>query len=403
MTISQRIKEMGPGLVVTAAFIGPGTVTTCSVSGASYSYVLLWALTFSIIVTLVLQEMSARLSIITGYPLGAAIRERKSMKIFAALLVIVGIGVGCAAFETGNITGAVLGLESLLPMPTWAWASIIVAISFFLLYIGKYKIIENVLKLLVAIMGVAFIADMFVAKPDWQMVTKSLVIPNIPPGSLLLVIGLIGTTVVPYNLFLHPSIIKEKNWKGSEGLKNMRFDTIISVLLGGLFSWAIIITSAAVLHPLGVTVTSAGDMAIQLEPLLGKAASSLFAIGLFSAGITSTITAPLAGAYAITQSLGWDVSIKDWRFRMFWMIIMFTGFGFTVIGRSPVEAIIIAQAVNGVLLPMIAILLLIMMNKKKMLGRYKNKLVLNIIGIIAVAVAIFLGARTILHYIFHIL
>jgi len=404
---SDRLRQIGPGLIITAAFIGPGTVTTCSKSGAGFGYVLLWAMTFSIIVTIILQEMTARLGITTKYALGSAIRETISSKewvrVLAALLVIIGIFIGNCAFETGNITGAVLGLNALYLLPTGGWAILIVVIAFVLLWIGKYRVIENVLKLLVALMGFCFVADAIVAGADWGAAVKYMFTPTIPQGSLLLVVALVGTTVVPYNLFLHSSIVKEKGWSGTEGIKNMRFDTIFAVLLGGIFSWAVIITSAAVLNPLGIEIAGAGDMAAQLEPLLGRAASVLFAIGLFAAGITSTITAPLAGAYAMSQSLRWPSNLKDPRFRALWISILAIGLIFTLVGKSPIQVIIVAQAVNGVLLPVIAVLLLVTMNNSKLLGKHKNGWISNIIGGVGTAVAIFLGIRMILHYVFHIL
>jgi len=397
---------MGPGLVVTAAFIGPGTVTTCSRSGAGFGYALLWAIAFSVIVTMILQEMTARLGIVTKYALGSAIREtiseRRTVRVLAALLVLVGIFIGNSAFETGNITGAAMGLEALYPVPIWGWAFLIVAIAFALLWTGRYRIIENVLKALVATMGICFVANALVADVDWGAAIRHTFTPSVPGGSLLLIVALVGTTVVPYNLFLHSSIVREKGWKGDRGIRSMRADTIVSVLLGGMFSWAIILTSGAVLYPQGIEVETAADMAIQLKPLLGRGASHLFAIGLFAAGITSTITAPLAGAYAMSQSLGWGSDLDCPRFKLIWITIMATGLAFTVLGRNPVEMILVAQAANGILLPMIAILLLVTMNNSDLLGKNVNGWVSNTIGVVGTLVAIFLGAWLILHQVLHI-
>ncbi|AJC72373.1 hypothetical protein X802_09610 [Thermococcus guaymasensis DSM 11113] len=398
------LKALGPGLIVTAAFVGPGTVTTTSSSGAKYGYVLLWALTFSVFATIVLQEMSARIAIATGKPLAEFIRtslsKNPTVNKIAAALVVLAIGVGNAAFQTGNLTGAAIGLNTILGSSPILWLWVIGIIATILLWTGSYKVIEKFLTALVAVMGFAFLVDMFVAKPDWGQVAVHLVKPTIPEGALTIVLALIGTTVVPYNLFLHSSSVLEKGWKGRVGIKIMRWDTIIGVLLGGIFSWAIMITAAAVLHPKGIIVKSAGDMAVQLEPLLGRAAAAFFAIGLFGAGMSSAVTAPLAGAYAIQQSLGLPRDMKDKHFRTWLILIMLAGLGFGTMvfatGRSPIEAIIFAQAVNGVLLPIVAWMLLYAANKKEYLGEYTNGPISNVLGGIAVVTATILGIRLIL-------
>ncbi len=398
------LKALGPGLIVTAAFVGPGTVTTTSSSGAKYGYVLLWALTFSVFATIVLQEMSARIAIATGKPLAEFIRTSLSnnptVNKIAALLVVLAIGVGNAAFQTGNLTGAAIGLNAILGSSAILWLWIIAIIATILLWTGSYKLVEKFLTILVVIMGFAFLIDMFAAKPDWGQVAVHLIKPSIPGGALTIVLALIGTTVVPYNLFLHSSSVLEKGWKGWEGIKIMRWDAGIGIFLGGLFSWAILITAAAVLHPQGITIKSAGDMAVQLEPLLGKGAAVFFALGLFAAGMTSAVTAPLAGAYAIQQSLGLPRDMKDKYFRLWLMLIMLSGLGFGTMvfatGRSPIEAIIFAQAVNGVLLPIVAWMLLYAANKKEYLGEYTNGLISNVLGSVAVITATVLGIRLIL-------
>ncbi|WP_456394452.1 Nramp family divalent metal transporter [Thermococcus sp.] len=398
------LRALGPGLIVTAAFVGPGTVTTTSSSGAKYGYVLLWALTFSVFATIVLQEMSARIAIATDKPLAEFIRtslsKNPTINKIAAILVVLAIGVGNAAFQTGNLTGAAIGLNAILGSSAILWLWVIAIIATVLLWTGSYKLVEKFLTILVVIMGFAFLIDMFAAKPDWGQVAVHLIKPSIPGGALTIVLALIGTTVVPYNLFLHSSSVLEKGWKGWEGIKIMRWDAGIGIFLGGLFSWAILITAAAVLHPQGITIKSAGDMAVQLEPLLGKGAAVFFALGLFAAGMTSAVTAPLAGAYAIQQSLGLPRNMKDKYFRLWLMLIMLSGLGFGTMvfatGRSPIEAIIFAQAVNGVLLPIVAWMLLYAANKREYLGEYTNGLVSNVLGSIAVITATVLGIRLIL-------
>ena len=398
----KRLRNLGPGLLVAAAFIGPGTVTTASVAGSNTGYALLWALAFSIFATIVLQEMSARLGIISREGLGEALRttfENPVFKVIAVILVITAIGFGTAAFETGNIAGAALGLETIVGLTPQVWVLLVGFLSFALLATGVYKIIERVLVVLVVVMSVVFIVTAIVVRPDIGDILVGLATPGIPAGELLTVIALVGTTVVTYNFFLHSSAVQDR-WPedvpAAQALSESRFDTIVSILLGGAITLAILITSAAAFAGTGTTIENAGQMAEQLEPLLGAGAKWFFAIGLFAAGMTSAVTAPLAAAYAVCGALGWGRDMQSWRFRAIWAIVIVAGTTLAYFGSSPVEAILIAQAANGVLLPLVAIFLLTVMNRSDLLREHVNGVLGNIFGGIVMLVATFLGGYTLL-------
>ena len=399
----KRLRNLGPGLLVTAAFIGPGTVTTASVAGASTGYALLWAIIFSIFATIVLQEMSARLGVVSREGLGEALRTtfgNPVVKWGAVLLVVAAIAFGNAAFETGNVTGAALGLETLSGVSPKIWAVIVGIAAFALLASGAYRVIERVLVALVIVMSVVFIVTaIIVIRPgDVGNILAGAFVPSIPPGALLTVAALIGTTVVPYNLFLHASSVQEK-WPESvptrEALIESRTDTTISIVLGGLITVAILATGAAAFFGTGTEITDAGQMAEQLEPLLGPFAKYFFAIGILAAGVTSAITAPLAAAYATSGALGWERNLRGWKFRAVWLIVLVVGTVLAALGTNPVAAIVFAQAANGVLLPIIAVFLLFVMNRADLLGEFKNGTVANILGAIIVLFAAALGIRTI--------
>lgn len=389
---------MGPAAIVTAAFIGPGTVTTASLAGASFGYSLLWAMVFSVFATVVLQEMSARLGIVTRMGLGEALRdqfENPLVKYISIFLVISAIGIGCAAYETGNILGGALGLQSVTGISMNVWGPVMGIGAFILLYTGSYKLIEKVLICLVVLMSLTFITTAIVVSPDWGQILAGMFVPSVPKGSVFIVMALVGTTVVPYNLFLHSSAVQER-WKDSSGLGEARSDIFISIILGGLISMAVIITASASFFGTGIGIKNAGDMARQLEPLLGPWAKYFFAFGLFSAGLSSSITAPLAAAYATSGALGWEKNFKDRKFKAVWMLVLAIGIVFSAMGFKPLTAIIFAQAANGILLPIVAIFLLYVMNNKKRLGKYVNSGIVNILGSIVVLVAIGLGLRSIL-------
>jgi len=208
------------------------------------------------------------------------------------------------------------------------------------------------------------------------------------------VTGLIGTTVVPYNIYLHASSAAKK-WKNpEEDVKTSRLDTILSIGLGGIISMCIIITAAAAFHGTDAQITNGAVMAEQLKPILGEWATVAMGIGLFAAGMSSAITAPLSAAFASSGILGWGEDMKKPRFKIIWIIVLAFGIVATcTMGASPTEIILFAQAANALLLPVTAILLLIVCNDKKFMGKYANKTWNNILGILLLAVLIFIAFR----------
>ena len=401
--IRNWFKNIGPGPLVAAAFIGPGTVTLCTVAGVDFGFALLWAMVLSIVATIVLQEMSARLGIISQKGLAEIIRTEIKNPLFKGLsiiLILSAIVIGNAAYEAGNISGGVLGLEAVLghhsvDIGSFSLNYFSVAIglvAFILLYIGNYKILEKALVSLVILMSIAFIVTAIMTKPNLTEVFKGVFVPKFPDHSILIVIGLIGTTVVPYNLFLHASLVKEK-WKSNTDLKHARKDTIVAVVLGGVVSMCIIISAAAIQSS---EINNAADLAKGLEPLFGSFSKYFLAIGLFAAGITSAITAPLAAAFVATGCLGWSTNMRSKKFRGVWMFILVVGVLSSSSGIKSIEIIKFAQVANGILLPVIAGFLIWIMNKHSVLGDYKNTMRQNVISVVILAITIFLGAKSIL-------
>lgn len=394
-------KNIGPGTLVAAAFIGPGTVTVCTLAGVQFGYELLWALLLSIAATIVLQEMAARLGLVSGKGLAANVKahiQQPSLRLLAVLLMLSAILVGNAAYEAGNISGGALGLQAIFEDTTVMIGSfqlnylsiLIGVIAFLLLYIGNYKVIERFLVGLVIVMSISFVLAAVLTQPNWLQVLQSVVVPTVPSESLLTVIALVGTTVVPYNLFLHASLVKEK-WNGPDNLKAARKDLYISIILGGLVSMAIVVCGAAIQQ---TTVNNAADLAKGLEPLYGELASYVLGIGLFAAGITSAITAPMAAGYVARDCFGWQAGLKSSKFRAVWMLILLLGVVFSSIGFKSIEIIQFAQVANGVLLPIIAGFLVYIGNKKSVLGTFKNSTLQNSIGILIILATLVLSARS---------
>ena len=391
-TLMDRLRIIGPGAIVTASFIGPGTVTTATRAGASFGYALLWAVLFSIITTIILQEMVARLGIITREGLGEAIRDQFShplIKFCAIWLVAISVTVGCAAYIGGDLLGTSLGITSITGLPDNLVAPVIGVIILFFGLSGSYKLIERLMVALIMVMGVTFITTMIVVKPDFGEVFSGAFVPSIPTGSIIMIIALIGTTVVPYNFFIQASSVQERWSSGPQGLKDSRMDTIISISLGGLITAAILITSATVIK--GMTVESAADLSLQLEPVLGSWAKVFMSVGLFAAGLSSATASPHGAAYTLASVFRWKDGIRDKRFKIVFGSIVALGIIISATGFEPLDVLLFAQALNGILLPVITILILIVMNNKKRLGKYVNSVKMNIIGGIVAVICTGLG------------
>ena len=387
------ISDIGPGILIAAAFIGPGTVTLCTIAGASFGYSLIWAIILSIFSTIVLQEMSLRIGLITKMNLAEVVRINIKSKLINRLflvLIISSILIGNAAYEAGNITGASLGISAILNLQSINYIPIFIgSIAFIILYQGDYKILERILILLVLIMSSSFFIAAIMTKPNISSLIDGIISPELNSSNLMIVLGLIGTTVVPYNLFLHSSLVSEK-WSSLDKLKVARLESFFSILIGGLVSLSIIITAASLNNK---DVTGVIDLARGLEPLYGKFAIYFLGIGLFASGITSSITAPLAAAYVAKSCFGWDDSLKSLKFRAIWIIILFIGVIVSMVKINPIEIIKFAQFSNSLLLPIIAVILLWLVNNKRIISNKYSYKYRNILGSMIVILSLILGAK----------
>lgn len=383
----------GPGLIIAASFIGPGTITTAIVTGAGFGFALAWTVVFSIVATIVLQEMAARLGIGAKIGLGEAMRRTFStpvLRVLMALLVVAAIGVGGAAYAGGDTTGTALAVSTVVPIDTRIIVALIILAIFGLLITGSYKVVEKVLMVMVGILTVLFVVTAIVVRPPLLEMLQGMFVPTIPSGSLLTAIALIGTTVVPYNVFLHANLVQE-NWGGVEekrAIREARTDTVSSITLGGIITLAVMAVAFGSMFTKGLSAETGRDLAQALEPLLGSAAPWVFAVGLFCAGFTSALAGPLGAAYAITGVLGLSTDMRSWPFRAVWIGVLVIGAAIALTGIEPVSIIVIAQAANGLLLPIIAVFLLITMNNRRLLGHHANGVVSNVIGGIVTLVVI---------------
>lgn len=385
------------GLIITAAFIGPGTITTASLVGAQLAYQLVWALVFALFATATLQEMASRLGTASGKGLSQAILLQSKHPLyrgFVTLLICIAIGVGNAAYEGGNLTGAALGLSATFGGSISLWASILGLLAASLLLSKQYKLIESLLVLLVAIMSLVFICLMLVAGIDGRLFWQGITLEQGLFSDYALLLAIIGTTIVPYNLFLHAGMSardRQQQSTGELGGHHEKLGLFASIGIGGLVTFAVMSSAATAFFASGL-IMDKGNIASQLEPLLGSYASVFFALGLFAAGLTSAITAPLAASYAIAGLFKWQTELSDWRFKSLSLVIIAAGILVSVSGAKPFAIILLAQASNAILLPISAILLMMVCNNQKLMGEAKNSMLSNLAACVVVLTVIALAA-----------
>lgn len=364
--------------VISAAFIGPGTVTTAANAGALFGTQLLWALLFSTLATILLQEGVVRLTLVSGKSFGEVILIKfgNGKGKVMPVLVFFALWLGCSAYEAGNIVGAAAGIKLFSDLPQWTIVLIIGSTVFSLLSVNNTVILARILGLIVAIMGIAFCWIAFKVPLDYSLVLKHSFLPSLPASSALLVIGLIGTTIVPYNLFLASGVTKDQE------ISEMRWGISIAILFGGIISMAILL--------LGTQISgtfSFEAIALALNKYMGTLGTYFFAIGLFAAGFSSAITAPMAAGLAGTKLLNDKISAK-----IIWLSVLLIGLAFGLPDIKPIPLIIFAQALNGLLLPLMTTLLYFLLNDPSLMGtRWINNTINNALFVVVVAVTCWIG------------
>ncbi|WP_297336102.1 Nramp family divalent metal transporter [Algoriphagus sp.] len=401
LSIRNLFQNIGPGPIIAAAFIGPGTVMVCTLAGYQFGFSLIWGLLLSILATVVLQETAGRIGLATGKDLAQLLRSQTHsplLKILQMILVLLAIVLGNTAYESGNITGAQLGLAVFWDSPTLSLGIgqiqsgnfLIGALAFFLLILGNFQVLERVLVGLVILMSMAFLFTAVLVQPDWTAVLNGFV-PSLSVEQTTTLVALIGTTVVPYNLFLYASLVKNK-WKSPAGIHWMRRDIVLSVLLGGLVSMAILIVGSV---NKSEQIHSAQDIAMGLDLVFGSFGRYLMGFGLLAAGLTSSITAPLAAGLVICGIMGWNQQTHSVPMRLSIGLVVGMGLVFASLGIKPAELIALAQLANGLLLPLISGWLIWLANQKIWMKTHKNPAWVTLLSLSILLITIGLGLKSI--------
>ena len=373
-TMKEKLASLGPGFVIVGSFIGPGTVTSCTLAGATYGFTLFWCVVFSVIAVIVMQGMAARIGIITQEGLAENMKhdfaDRPLLRNILCGLVIIAITIGGLAYMGGDLTGTAMGASALTGVPTRIMAPILgVIVLIVLLFVGDaVKYLEKLLSVCVTLMAIVFLMTMLIVRPDFGELLRGC-IPTVPKGGLMTCLSLIGTTVVPYNMFLHAASA-QRTWHTKEELPLCMFGTTVPMIIGGVITGSIMITSAVVMR--GMSVNNAMDMAVQLEGTLGRFAQPFMALGLLSAGISSALCSPISVSYVLAGLFDWKTDGSDKRFLGTSAIILIVGIIISAIGTNPLALIMTAQAVNGIALPVVVGVTLYLASRQRIMGEYKT-------------------------------
>ena len=380
---------LGPGIITGSVDNDAGGITTYSVAGALYGYGLIWTLIPSFIVLLVIQEMNARMGIVTGKGLSDLIRENAGMKI--TFFIFIGLllsNIGNTTTEFAGVAGSmeIFGVSKYISVP------VVAIMVWFLVVKGTYKIAERIF-LVFSVSLLTYVVSALMSEPHWKEIGSSIIHPQIEMNtkSLAMVIALVGTTIAPWMQFYMQSSVIEKGLK----MKNYKY-TLIDIAVGCVVTivvaFFIMVACGSTLHPNGIQINEAKDAALALKPLAGNLASQVFAFGLFVASVFSATILPLATAFYVSEAFGFEAGIdKKWgeakEFYILYTGILIISAIIILIPNAPLIQISIwSQVLNGVLLPVVLVSMILLINSKKIMGTYINKPLQNIVGWSAVVV-----------------
>jgi Mn2+/Fe2+ NRAMP family transporter len=382
---------LGPGIITGSVDNDAGGITTYSVAGAIYGYGLIWTLIPSFIVLLVIQEMNARMGIVTGKGLSDLIRENAGMKItFLIFLGLLFSNIGNTTTEFAGVAGSmeIFGVSKYISVP------VVAVLVWFLVVKGTYDIAERIF-LLFSLSLLTYVVSALMSKPDWSEIGAAVIRPRMEMStqSLTMVIALVGTTIAPWMQFYMQASVIEKGLK----MKNFRF-TLIDIAVGCVVTvvvaFFIMVACGSTLHPNGIQINEAKDAALALEPLAGRLASHVFAFGLFIASVFSATILPLATAYYVSEAFGFEAGIdKKWDeakefYILYTGILILSALIILIPGAPLIKISIWSQVLNGILLPVVLISMILLINNKKIMGAYVNNMTQNIIGWTTVVVLV---------------
>ena len=383
-------RHIGPGLLVTVGFIDPGNWASNIAAGSKYGYVLLWMVTLSTIMLIVLQHNAAHLGIVTGKCLSEAATE--NMKPWLKNAILMSAMLASISTAMAEILGGAIALNMLFRLPIKIAAIFIMIVVLFLQLTNSYKRIEKIIIGFVSLIGLSFLFEICVVHINWGEAVTGWVVPTFPNGSMLIIMSVLGAVVMPHNLFLHSEIIQSRQWNLQDEkviqkqLKYEFADTLFSMIVGWAINSAMILMAAAVFFEKGISVTELSQAQGMLKPLLGNAASVIFAIALLFAGLSSSVTAGMAGGSIFAGIFAKPYDISDMHTKAGILITVVPAVAVIFFISSPFQGLIYSQMLLSIQLPITIFTLIYLTSSKKVMGKYANsrldKILLWTIGII---------------------
>lgn len=383
-------KFIGPGLLVTVGFIDPGNWASNLAAGADYGYSLLWMVTLSTVMLIILQHNVAHLGIASGLCLSeaAAIHlPKKYSRFLLSSAMLASVSTSLA-----EILGGAIALEMLLNIPIRAGALLVTVFVIIMLFSNSYRVIEKWIIAFVSLIGLSFLYELSLVNIDWNSAVQGWVVPSFPSGSMVIIMSVLGAVVMPHNLFLHSEIIQSRQWNLQDDkiikrqLKYEYLDTLISMIIGWAINSAMIILAATTFFKSGTPVTELSQAQSLLEPLLGRNSAVIFAIALLFAGLSSTITSGMAAGSIFAGIYEEPYDIKDDHSKLGVLISLLLALGLIFFISNPFYGLILSQMFLSVQLPFTIFMQVYLTSSEKVMGKYKNslstKIILYCIGII---------------------
>jgi manganese transport protein len=398
----EMLRYLGPGFLVTVGFIDPGNWATNIAGGSQFGYSLLWVITLSTLMLILLQHMAAHLGIVTGECLAEACRTFFPRKL--NFLLGGSIMAACIATALAEFLGAAFGVSLILGWPLWISSLVAGLAVLALVAVQKYDQIEHLIIAFVSIIGFCYVFELWIVKPDWAAAARAAVVPELSSSTIFIAMGMLGAVVMPHNLYLHSEVIQKRNWVAADPVRKRQLlryeflDTLLAMGAGWLINCAMVVVAAAVFFRNGVTVTDILQAADTLRPLAGNLARTLFAVALLCAGISSSITACLAGGTVFTGFLGKEIDPQKVWFRAGVLVTAIPALVMVVLQRDAFRTLIWSQVVLSMQLPFTILPLIWLTRSRKVMGAYANGRTENALMYLAGTVIIVLNVLLLLDF-----
>ncbi|MBU2701879.1 manganese transport protein [Sporomusaceae bacterium BoRhaA] len=373
------LKYLGPAFIVSVAYMDPGNFGTNISGGSQFAYNLIWVILWSNIMAIFVQILSAKLGIATGINLPDHCGHLFSRPVNWGLWSIA--TVAAMATDLAEFLGGVLGFYLLFNIPL-VWSALLTgSLTYGICHIQKYgqKVVERIITVMIAVISLAYVWEMFIAKPDWIQVGYHLAVPMLTPDSLFVAVGMLGATVMPHVIYLHSHLVQPRRTSNiadcQHHLKMAKIDVFIAMNVAFVINAAMVIVSAAVFNGNGLDIDSIEGAYLTLQPLMGNMAAGAFGLALLASGLSSSTVGTMAGEVILNGFVGFDIPISARR-----LITMLPGMGILLAGVNPMEALVYSQVILSFALPAAIIPLMVVTNNAKIMGNFKNKLVTNTFG-----------------------